>query len=54
MLALNGGVGKLAFALLKVQNALLDRVLDGHFVDLDIDGLVETVDTIDGLFLDEL
>jgi hypothetical protein len=28
--------------------------VDGEAVDGDVDGLVETVDTVDGLFFDEL
>lgn len=27
---------------------------DGEFVDCDVDGLVEAVDAVDGLFFDEL
>lgn len=53
-LTLDGGVGELTLALLEVDDALLDGVLDYQFVDLDVKSLVETVDTVDGLFFDEL
>ena len=53
-LTLDGGIGKLALPFLQVQNARLDRVLDGHLVDHDVESLIQPVNSIDGLFLDEL
>ena len=52
--AFNGLFGELAFLVLQLQDAGFDGVGDGEFVDGDVDGLVEAVDAVDGLFFDEL
>lgn len=46
--------GELALCLLQVQDALFDAVVDGEAVDGYVDGLVEAVDAVDGLFFYEL
>ena len=53
-LALDGGVREFAFALLEVEDTCFHGVFDGHFVDFDVDCLVETMDAVDSLFFDEL
>ena len=53
-LSLDRRRGQRAFLLLQVEDALLDAAGDGDFVDDDVDGLVEAVDAVDGLFFDEL
>ncbi len=50
----NGLLREQALLLLQVNDALLDRVGDGELVDDNIHGLVQTVDAVDGLFLDKL
>ena len=40
--------------LLQLEDALLDRRLDGELVDDDVRLLREAVDAVDGLLLDEL
>lgn len=52
--ALNSSLGQLAFGFLEFENTLFDRVVDAEAVYGDVDGLVEAVDAVDGLFLDEL
>jgi hypothetical protein len=52
--ALDRGLGEFALCLLELEDALFDRVVDGEAVDCDVDGLVEAVDAVDGLFFDEL
>lgn len=52
--ALDGLVGELALLLLKLEDALFDRVGDGDFVDYDVDFLGEAVDAVDSLLFDEL
>lgn len=52
--ALDGRLGEGPFFLLKGQDALFDRVGDGQSVDDDVDRLIEPMDTVDGLFFDEL
>jgi hypothetical protein len=52
--AFDGGLGQFALSFLQFEDAFFDRVVDGEAVDGDVDGLVETVDTVDGLFFDEL
>lgn len=53
-LALDCHVGELAFAFLKVDDSLFHGSLDDELVDFDIDGLVESMDTVDGLLFHEL
>jgi hypothetical protein len=52
--ALNGRVGEFALSLLQVEDALFDRVSDGKAVDLYVDGLIESVDAINGLLFYKL
>ena len=52
--ALDGLLGEEALAVLEVEDALLDGGGDGELVDDDVDCLGETVDTVYGLFLNEL
>tara|TARA_R110002003_G_scaffold70_26_gene6558 strand:+ start:7607 stop:8092 length:486 start_codon:yes stop_codon:yes gene_type:complete len=52
--AFNCGVGKLAFRFLQLEDALFNGVVDAEAVDGYINGLVEAVDSIDGLLFDEL
>ena len=52
--AFDGGLGQLALFLLEVEDALFDAVGDSYLVNHHVDGLVEAVDAIDGLFFDEL
>lgn len=53
-LALDGCVGQLALAFLEVEDSIFDRVFDGELVYFHVQGLVDTVNSIDGLFFDEL
>lgn len=53
-LAFDGRVCELPFAFLKVEDSIFDRIFDGKFVDFHVQGLVDTVDSVDGLFFDEL
>lgn len=46
--------GQKTFLFLEFEDTLFDGVGDGEFVDDYVDGLSETVDTVDGLFFDEL
>jgi hypothetical protein len=39
---------------LQLEDALFDAVVDGEAVDGYVDGLVEAVDAVDGLFFYEL
>jgi hypothetical protein len=41
------------FLLLQIKDTSLDGVGYGELVDYNIKRLIETVDTVDGLFLDE-
>lgn len=52
--ALNCSFGELSLRFLKVEDALFDGVVNGETVNGHIDGLVETMDAIDGLFLNKL
>jgi len=52
--AFQGRFCEFPLLLLQREDALFDRVGDGEAVDCDVDGLVEAVDTVDGLFFDEL
>lgn len=47
-------VGQLAFLFLKVKDTLFDCVFDGDFVDYYVDFLSKAMNTVDGLFFDEL
>ena len=51
---LDGLLSKETLLLLQVEDTLLDRLGDGELVDDDVDGLRETVDTINGLFFNKL
>jgi len=47
-------VGEFAFRFLQLENAFFDGVVDGEAVDGYVDGLVEAVDAVYGLFFYEL
>lgn len=51
---LQSSSGELALRFLQLQDALFDGVVDGETVNCDVDGLIQTMDTVDGLFFDEL
>lgn len=53
-LTLDRGIGQFALLVLELDDALLDGVFDGQLVDDHVDGLVQAVDAVDGLFFDEL
>ena len=53
-LSFDCGVGQFAFTFLKVEDTLFDRILYSDLVDLDVDCLVETMDTVNRLFFHEL
>lgn len=53
-LALDCHVGELAFAFLEVDDSLFHSPLNDELVDLDIDSLVESMDTVDGLLFHKL
>lgn len=57
--ALTGGsfdglLGEEAFLFLELENTFFDGVGDGELVDDDVDGLGEAVDSVYGLFFNEL
>lgn len=57
--ALTGGpfdglLGEEALLFLKLENTFFDGVGDGELVDDDVDGLGEAVDSVYGLFFNEL
>jgi hypothetical protein len=52
--ALNGHVGQLALAILKIDDTFFDSAFNDHPVDLHVDRLIEAVNAVDGLFFDEL
>ena len=52
--ALNRRLREFALRLLQSDDAFFDGVVDGETVHGDVDGLVEAVDTVDGLFFYEL
>lgn len=52
--ALDSLLGEKALLVLEVEDTLFDRFGDSEFVDDDIDGLCQAMNTIDCLFLDEL
>ena len=47
-------VSELAFLFLQIEDSLFDRVFDCDFVDDNVDFLGEAMDSVDGLFFDEL
>ena len=47
-------VGEFAFLFLEIEDSLFDGVLNGYFVDNDVDLLGQAVHAIDSLFFDEL
>jgi hypothetical protein len=53
-LALDGSFCQFSFGILQIQDALFDRVFDGHLVHDDVDCLVESMDSINGLLFDKL
>lgn len=53
-LALKRHVSQLALSVLQINDSLLNRILDDHSVDFDIYSLIQTVDTVNGLFLNKL
>lgn len=52
--ALKRGRGELAFGFLEKDDFLLNGVVHGETVDGHVDGLVEAVDAVDGLFFHKL
>lgn len=52
--AFYGLLSEEALLVLEFEDALLDGIGDGEFVDCHVDCLGEAVDTVDGLFLDKL
>lgn len=50
----NGGVREFALLLLQGEDSFFDRVGNGQAVDYDVLCLVESVDSVDGLFFDKL
>lgn len=52
--AFDGLLGEEAFLLLEGEDTVFDGVSDGEFVDDNVDGLRETMDTVNGLLFDEL
>lgn len=50
----NGLLGEQALLILQVNDALFDRLGDGQLVHNHVDGLVEAVNAVNGLFLDKL
>lgn len=52
--AFDGLLGEEALLLLEGEDTVFDGVSDGKFVDDDVDGLSETVDTVNGLLFDKL
>lgn len=52
--AFDGLLGEEALLFLQGEDTVFDGVGDGELVDDDVDGLGETVDTVNGLLFDEL
>ena len=50
----NGSLCELTLSFLQLEDTLFDRVVDREAVDGYVDGLVESVDAIDGLLLNKL
>lgn len=53
-LTLDRGIGQFTLAILQRDDSFFDCALDYHLVDFHVDGLVQAVDTVNGLFFDEL
>ena len=52
--SLDGLIGELALLVLQGKDSLFDSFLDSDFVDDNVNFLREAVDTVNGLFFNEL
>jgi hypothetical protein len=52
--AFDGLLGEEALLFLECEDTFFDGLCDGELVDDDVDGLSETVDSVNGLFFDKL
>jgi hypothetical protein len=52
--ALNCSIGKLSLSFLKLKNPLFNRVVNRETIHSHVNCLVETMDSIDGLFFNKL
>lgn len=53
-LAFDCRVGQFSFAFLEIQDSCFHCFLDGHFVDFDVKGLVQSVYPVYRLFFNKL
>lgn len=52
--AFDSSIRKLAFCFLKIQDPLFNCIGDGETIDHNINGLIQTMDTVNGLFFNKL